>query len=138
YLNTPQFGMSHKIHSVKQALVLIGEQNLRKWASLVAVTCLSDGKTPELMHATLVRARFCELCAEAAGLGPLKFELFLAGMLSTLDAMLDYPMESLLKDLPVFDPLKDALLGAENPIGCTLRLAQGSERGDFDAITRFS
>ena len=96
YLNSPLLGLRAEIHSVRQALTLLGEQEFRRWVSVFAVVSLSSGKPPELIRTALTRAYFCEDFSGPAGLGEKKSSLFLMGLLSVADALLDKPIAEVL------------------------------------------
>jgi len=138
YLNTVAMGMGEKVESIHHAVTLLGERPLRRWASLVAVTCLGDDRTPELLVTTLVRARMCEQLAEPAGLGHRAFDLFMTGLFSTLDALLDRPLDELLIEMPLSIDVKAVLLGAMSPIGMLLQLTIACERGDIARIDQIA
>ena len=111
YLNSPAFPLLEEVSSIPHALRLLGERATTKWISLVCVAAMSEDKSGELVRLPLVRARFCELLAPGAGVPELAGDLFLMGLLSTLDAMLDMPMARVLDNVPVNVEIKDALLG---------------------------
>lgn len=111
YINSAFFGLKQEIHSVRQALVLLGLRNVRRWASLIALTCLGEEPPAELLLGSLIRARFHETLAPLAGLRERDQDLFFLGMFSLLDALLNQPMESLIEDIPLSDDIKGALLG---------------------------
>ena len=81
YLNSAGMGVREKISSIKQALVLLGEKPLRKWASLVAMTCLGEDKPSELVRLSLARAEFCELLGDDLRMVGRGLDLFLLGLL---------------------------------------------------------
>src|SRR6266566_6648941 len=63
YLNSAVFGFPSEIHSVRHALSILGEREVRRWVRLVATLGAGQGKSSELVLSALVRARFCELLA---------------------------------------------------------------------------
>jgi len=111
YLNSPAFTLRTKVDSIPHALTLLGERDTRKWISLVAVAEMGSDKPHELVLVPLPRARFCELLAEAGELRNRANDLFLMGLLSALDAIMDLPMSSVLADIPVQQEIKEALFG---------------------------
>jgi c-di-GMP-related signal transduction protein len=114
YLNSPVLGLRSEVHSVRQALTLLGEQEFRRWVSVFAMIAMSQGKPPELMRTALTRAYFCEEFSDATQLTDRRSSLFLMGLLSVADALLDKPMEQVLASLPVTQEVKTALSGGEN------------------------
>ena len=131
YLNSAALGMREKITSIKQALVLLGERPLRKWASLLALTCLADDKPSELIRTSLARAQFCELLCEDLGLDGRQLDLFMLGLLSALDALLDCPLSDVLAHLPLASDVKATLLGNSTALGKIHMLVLACERGDW-------
>ena len=129
FLNSSAMGISNKITSIKQALTMLGEKPLRKWATLVAMLGMANDKPTELMVTALVRARFCELIGGHASLRDRDLELFLMGLFSTLDALLDQPMSQLLSKIPLSPDVAAALLGANSGMGRVYSLALAIERG---------
>ncbi len=96
------------IGSVGQAIARLGVQAVSALVILSVVTGFDD-KPFELARHVLVRARMCELLAKDAGLPP--GELFTAGLLSLIDAVLDRPLAEVLRELPVTATITAALLG---------------------------
>jgi c-di-GMP-related signal transduction protein len=135
YLNSAAFGLRSEIHSVAHALSLLGERELRKWIAVVSVGVLADGKPDELMTVPLVRGRFCEMLAPLAGMPAHANDLFLMGLLSVMDAVLDQPLDSILAELPVRAEIKDALQARKGLYWQLLELATAHERADWDKVS---
>jgi len=135
YLNSAAFGLSSEIHSVAHALSLLGERELRKWIAVVSVGVLADGKPDELMTVPLVRGRFCELLAPLAGMAGHANDLFLMGLLSVMDAILDQPLDSILAELPVRKEIKDALQAQTGLYWQLLEMATAHERADWQKVS---
>jgi c-di-GMP-related signal transduction protein len=114
YLNSSAFFLASEVHSIPHALSLLGERGIRRWVSLVAVACMADDKPQELVMLPLIRARFCELLAPRAGLASVSNDLFLLGLLSAIDAILDMTMADILNELKIREDIRDALLGRKN------------------------
>lgn len=112
YLNSAAFGL-YPVRSIGHALVLLGEREIRKWMALVTTAALAAEKPPELIRTALLRARFCELSVAPRTRSE---DLFLLGLFSLLDAMLDRPMAALISDLPISQECKTALLGGGNSL----------------------
>jgi len=135
YLNSAAFGLCAEIHSIPHALSLLGERELRKWIAVVAVGVMADGKPDELMTVPLVRGRFCELLAPLAGMAGHANDLFLLGLFSVMDAILDQPLDKILTELPIRHEIKDALLARSGLYRDVLDLAIALERADWEAIS---
>lgn len=130
YLNSSAIGLRHRISSIRQAMALMGEKPLRKWASLAAMSVLAEDKPPELLVTCLVRARFCELLAPEMGLKGSELDTFLMGLFSGMDALLNRPLETVISELPVSDNVAAAMLGANTRLGKAYRLVMTFERGN--------
>jgi len=115
YVNSAVFGWITPVQSIRQALALLGEQEIRTWASLAALHTLAVDKPDELMRMALLRARFCELVAPWEGLAHRKADLFLMGLFSLLDAMLDRPLAEILAEMRLTGEFADTLLGTSDP-----------------------
>lgn len=135
YMNCAAMGVKQRITSVKQAMVLLGEKPLRQWGSLVAVTCLGKGHPPELLLTTLVRARFCETLGCRAGLKDDALDLFLTGLLSTLDVLLQMPMQAVLEKMPISRRVSQTLTGElGSDFGRIYKLACAAQRGAWHSV----
>lgn len=128
YLNSPFFGLSSKVNTIRHAAALLGMAPLKNWASLLTLSGIND-KPPELLNIALVRASYCRRIAEALK-RPDADAYFTLGLLSVLDALLDKPMEKVLEDLPMADDLTQALLGQEGEMGFVLKVVVDHEKGD--------
>jgi EAL and modified HD-GYP domain-containing signal transduction protein len=135
YLNSAAFGLRAEVHSVPHALSLLGERELRKWIAVISVGVLADGKPDELMTVPLVRGRFCELLGPVAGMPEQANDLFLLGLLSVMDAILDQPLDSILAELPVRREIKEALLARDGLYWRLLEMAIAHEQADWQKVT---
>lgn len=136
FLNSPYFGLPSKVESVKQALTLLGWNQLRPWLRLVVLTDLTPPeKSSELPRHSALRARFLELASAGVADAPSQ-ALFLMGLFSLLPAMLDVPMDKVVDQLPLSPQVREALLGHESACSAWLDLARGFERGDWDMVDR--
>jgi c-di-GMP-related signal transduction protein len=135
YLNSAAFGLRSEIASIPHALSMLGERELRKWIAVVCVGVMAGGKPDELMTVPLVRGRFCELLAPLAGMPGHANDLFLLGLLSVMDAILDQPLATILEELPVRHEIKDALIARTGLYWNLLEIATAHECADWQAIS---
>lgn len=131
--NSAAFGLRRTVRSIREAVVLIGQDRVRKWASLWAMAGIAAGATPELVNITILRARCCELIGQARGGSGNGSDHFLLGLCSLLDVILGQPMAVALDDLPLSADTRAALLGTENPERHLLDAVIAYERGAWDA-----
>ena len=132
YVNSGFFSLSRRIETVHDALVLLGQANVRQWATVMALAGATS-RPPALISLALLRARLCQMCAadrtDVSG-----DAAFLAGLLSVLDALLDVPMDEAVTRLPLSEELSAALLGREGALGDILERVTASERGSPEAL----
>ena len=133
YLNSAAFGFATEIHSVRHALAILGEREVRRWIRLVATLGAGQGKTSELVLSAMVRARFCELLSPKIPHGD--SDLFLMGLLSLMDAILEIPMAQVLDNIPIDQETKAALLGEGSRLGPFYQLMLAQEFGDWKTAT---
>jgi EAL and modified HD-GYP domain-containing signal transduction protein len=135
YLNSPLFPLATEVRSIPHAVSLLGEAGTRKWVSVVTLSCMGDHKPRELVMLPLIRARFCELLAAAAHRPGAASDLFLLGLLSAMDAVLDMDLVDVLKEIKLRDETREALLGGQNSLREIFDLALLYERGYWDQVT---
>jgi c-di-GMP-related signal transduction protein len=136
YLNSAAFGFSAEIHSVRHALSILGEREVRRWIRLVATLGAGQGKSSDLVLSALVRARFCELLSPKLQHGD--SDLFLIGMLSLMDTILEIPMKQVLDDIPVDLESKAVLLGQPGRLRPFFQLMLAQESGEWKAVSDLS
>jgi len=136
YLNSAAFGIQNEVHSVRHALALLGEREVRRWVRLVATLSIGENRSSELVTTAMVRARFCELLAPRIPHG--ESDLFLMGMLSMVDAILEIPMTSVLESIPLDHETKALLLGAPSKLRPIYDLMLARESGDWNATAEYS
>lgn len=136
-VNSAAFGFRNQITSVRQALVILGTREIRKWISLIAFKGIGEGQTDELIQLSLVRAKFCEILSASSSYSNRAEELFLMGLFSSLDALMHRPMEEVLSDLPIPDEVRAALLTKEGLFGEFYKLILDYEKGDWDKVSRY-
>jgi len=134
YINSSAFIFRSKIHSIKQALTLLGRNGVIQWFSLVALKSISEDKPGELIVTAISRAIFCELIAQKAGMKERSSDLFLIGMFSLIDAFLDQPLLVALQELPISDEIKNALLGEKSKFREVYDLILLYEKGEWEKI----
>jgi EAL and modified HD-GYP domain-containing signal transduction protein len=140
YANSARFGRETKIHSIRRALVVLGEYGIRKWISIAALPTIAADKPGELMRRSLVRARFCELLGQASGQG-VEDQAFLMGLFSLLDALLDRPLDDVLKEVGLAPALDSVLRGQatdDNVLNTIYSLVRSYEVADWNEVERLA
>ncbi|GAB4372327.1 MAG: HDOD domain-containing protein [Calditrichia bacterium] len=137
-INSSFFGLQRDIQSIRQALVLLGEREIRKWVTVIALSGMAQDKPEELIVTSLLHARFAESLAPLINMQTQSSELFLLGLFSLIDAFVDRPKSEILKGLPISDNVKSALLGEENPYRQVYDLIVAYERGNWVETAKFA
>ncbi len=119
------------IGSLQQAMARLGVQQL---AALVVLILASgfDDKPLELARQVLIRARMCELLARDATIPT--DEMFTAGLLSLLDAILDRPLPEIIAQLPLSALVREALTGGASRPARILDTVRHQNRGDLSSL----
>ena len=138
YINSAFFARASKVSSVKEALVYMGEREIRRFVSLIAMSRLAEGKPDELIRAACIRGKFCELLGDHAGESIPASEMFTMGMFSLIDAVIDQPMEKILADLPLSDKIKAALISAKGRLAGYIELVRSYEGGRWERVSRLA
>ncbi|SHI55576.1 EAL and modified HD-GYP domain-containing signal transduction protein [Malonomonas rubra DSM 5091] len=128
-INSAAFGLPKPVHSIKQALALLGGKELRKWVSLISMTGMASDKPNQLVINSLARGKSCELLAPHVGMVSRAPDLFLMGLFSMLDGIIDRSLNDVLNDIPFEEDLKDALLGKPGHPRKVLDLVLAQEMG---------
>lgn len=131
YLNSPIFGMRNEIRSIRHALALLGEREIRRWIRLVTLVSAGEEKSSDLVLSALVRARFCELVGMKIPRS--QSDLFLIGMISMLDAILEVSMEEILQKIALEKEIKAVLSGAGGRLKPVYDLMIAQEAGKWEA-----
>ena len=130
YLNSAVFAFNNQISSVRHALALMGEKEIRRWVRLIATVGAAQQRSSELVLSTLVRSRFCE------SLGPLvphgNSDLFFLGLLSQMDAILEVPITTIMEKVPVDPEIKSTLLGQATRLRPLYQLMLAQESGEWE------
>jgi c-di-GMP-related signal transduction protein len=132
YLSSAAFSFRSEIRSVRHALSVLGEREIRRWIRMMATLGAGEGKTSDLVLTALVRARFCELLSPKLQDGGL--DLFMMGMLSMMDVILEIPMQQVLDSMPIDRESKMVLLGGASRLRPVYRLMLAQESGEWGSV----
>ncbi|MCG9757959.1 MULTISPECIES: HDOD domain-containing protein [Pseudoalteromonas] len=138
YANSAVFKRRAEISTIKQALVVLGNDELKRLISLLFASQLNTEKPKELLSLSLLRAHFMEAVATKAKKISDTGSTFLVGMMSLMDAILDDDMANLLTKLPLSQEIKSTLLKKPSAFGIYLDLAESMEKGDWGSVETMS
>ncbi|WP_028324316.1 EAL and HDOD domain-containing protein [Desulfatirhabdium butyrativorans] len=143
YINSAFFFRGSEISSIRQALLRLGEEGIRRLIPVLAMSHAGIGKPSELIRTAVIRAKFCEIVAaklsmEDAGLRKEIPEWFLTGLFSVIDAILDEPMEKVLARISLSSKIRTALLKRKGPMADAVALIRAYETGDWCQVIDLS
>jgi len=138
YLNSPLLGLSTPVLSIRHAFNVLGERELVRWIRMASTLAMGQEKCSDLVLSSLVRARFCELIAPK--LKQRQTELYLMGLLSLMDAILEVPIGVVIEGLPLDQVTKEQLLCGKTDKRTALSpvydLMMAREAGDWGKVTK--
>ncbi|MCW9012957.1 MAG: HDOD domain-containing protein [Gammaproteobacteria bacterium] len=132
-INSAFFNFSNKVESIKHAIVILGRNQLRSWASMLAMSKMDD-RPSEMIHLAMTRAKMCEILAEKAQLKPLD-TYFTVGLFSALDILMEREIAEVIEPLPLSQDVVDALLKQQGVMGEALKCVLAYEVSDFENAT---
>ncbi len=138
YINSVGFGLSSEIQSIRHAITILGYDQLYRWLTLLMVTAGENSAPPALMRTAITRGRLTELLGAGYLSKAERDDLFIVGVFSLLDAMLEMPMEQALDKLNLPDTVTEALLHRTGVYGPFLQLAEATEGADVDRIRQLA
>lgn len=133
-VNSAYFSTTVSVTSIRQAISLIGFEQLRSWMTLLLMTSIND-KPHELSIIAMTRAKMSELLAKALHKEPVD-RYFMMGLLSVLDALMDMPMKKALAFLPLSSNIVEALLYHRGECAQILNTVIAYEQGEWDTVLK--
>ncbi|MDY2631048.1 MAG: EAL domain-containing protein [Clostridium sp.] len=133
FINSSYFNFLQEIKSIRQAIILIGREELRKWLSILTVVGMSSINSG-YANSIIIRAKFCEEISNiiSSNYAP---QAFMVGLFSNMHQMIEKNIDYVVKELPLNSEIKNALLGEQNVLKDILDLALAYENVDSDKIT---
>lgn len=136
--NSCYFAMRHRVSTVRQAIMTMGLSELKQWVYLLSASNaenqMEEG-AEEFLRMSFMRASFCSSLMNYAKDMPIsKPDAYLMGMFSTLNYLIDAPLEEILEQVPLRQEAKEALLRHTGRCGMLYDLALCYERADWGKI----
>ncbi|WP_375321402.1 EAL and HDOD domain-containing protein [Aliivibrio logei] len=138
FVNTASVRLEKPISSFKQALVYLGEEQIKMFVTLVATAHAAINKPKELYKQSLVKGRFCELMICRCQNGTPGQQAFIVGLFSLLDALLDRKLDDVLEQLSLTDEIEQAILLRAGLLGTMLKLYESIKSGDWTQLDKTS
>lgn len=131
-----RMAINSEITSIRHAAAMLGQKELKKWITTAVVGELCADKPNEVTRLSLLRARFAENLAGAFGLAVQASELFLMGLFSVLDVILDKPMEEALAMVHVSKQIRDVLVDRKGPLLRVYEFILQYESANWQEVSR--
>lgn len=137
-LNSAAVGMRNTVSSISLALTYLGESSLKKWIAILALRGLSEDKPMELIRLSLIRARFGEMLCHIIMPEQDHKHVFMVGMLSFLDVILEKSRNEVFQEIIVSDDIRDSLLTDNGPFSELVKFFSDYEHADWDEVSSFA
>ena len=132
-----RIAINSKITSIRHAAAILGQKELKKWINTVITKELCADKPNEITRISLLRAKFAESLAPSFELALHASELFLMGLFSVLDIILDVPMEEALNKVNVSKNIRNALLEQKGAFAEVYEFMAAYENADWQEVCRW-
>ncbi len=137
-LNSAAIGLRYKITSIELAVAYLGEEELKKWITLLAIRGVSADRPLEIIRISLIRAYFGELLSPLLTPQLNKKTTFLLGLLSLMDVALNMPFSEVFKEISVDEVIMESLCSPEGELRFMLDFFKNYEYGNWDYVTKFA
>ena len=127
-----------EIKNFNQAAAMLGQKEIKKWVSTAVSNALCTDSPSEITRLSLIRAKFCENLAPHFEMAMVQDNLFLMGLFSVLDVVLDLPIDEAFKMVFVPPPVYNALVGKRGDYYSILFFVQQYELGHWKEISRIA
>ncbi len=124
------------ISTIRHAAAMLGQKELKKWINTAVVNEMYADKPGEVTRVSMLRAKFAEFLAPAFGMQDKSDELFLMGLFSVLDVILEKPMEEALEMITVAADIREALINRSGRLAPVLEVMENYENADFSEVSR--
>ncbi|MCW8327515.1 HDOD domain-containing protein [Photobacterium sp. SDRW27] len=138
HVNNMTSSRAKPISSFKQALVYLGEEQLRRFITFVATSHATEKKPRALYSLSLQRAHFCEQLSALVTPPVVGNQAFLTGLFSLLGSLLDQPIEDLINVLPLSDEIQQALVHQTGTLGSLLKLSMAYDKAQWQDVSQIS
>lgn len=136
FINSNAVGLKRKVDSIASAVAILGQNEVRRWATVALSVGLGEDRPGEITRISLVRAKFAENLAGSFELGVFQNSLFITGLFSLLDVILQKPMDEAIREVAVDDRVRKALVDHEGDLVPVMDLIYAYERADWDEANK--
>lgn len=132
FINSGAVGLKCKVDSINSAVAILGQNEVRRWATVAISISLAEDRPGEITRISLVRAKFAENLAGSFELGVFQNSLFITGLFSLLDVILQKPMAEAINEVAVDDRVRRTLVDKDGDLIPVMDLIYCYERADWD------
>lgn len=136
FINSKAVGLQNRVSSIQNAVAILGQNAVRQWATVAIQVGLAEDRPGEITKLSLTRAKFAENLAGAFELGVFQPALFMAGLFSLLDVVLQRTMKEAMQEVAVDEKVRRALVEKDGDLYPVLELIYAYERADWDECSR--
>ncbi|MCL2496211.1 MAG: HDOD domain-containing protein, partial [Clostridiales bacterium] len=137
-VNSAYYALPTEVVDIMYALTILGTEDIRKWIFLMAIMDMCSDKPDELIRMSMIRGRFMEQIKQYCRLPYSSESIFLTGLFSLLDVMMEQPMHTALNNMPLASEVLKTLVEHEGPLFDLLRLVISLEQGAWDEADKLS
>ncbi len=131
-----RMSVNSEITSIRHAAAMLGQKELKKWINTAVTNELCADKPNEITRLSLLRAKFAENLAPVFEMAIHSSELFLMGLFSVLDIILDKPMAEALEMVKVSKNIRDALIDNKGDLAHVLEFVIQYEKASWQEVSR--
>lgn len=131
-----RMAINSEITSIRHATAMLGQRELKKWTTTAVTKQLCLDKPNEVTRLSLLRAKFAENLAPIFSMAMKSQELFLMGLFSVLDIMLDKPMEEALDMVIVSKDIRKSLVNHDGPLSLPYYFILQYENANWQEVSR--
>ncbi len=128
--------LKSEITSIRHAAAMLGQKELKKWITTAVVDQLCSDKPNEITRLAMLRAKFAENLAGTFELAMLSSEIFLMGLFSVLDVILDQDMSEALKLVRVPKNVSEALINKSGKLAPLYDFILNYEKANWEEVSR--
>lgn len=137
-VNNVSTGVRVEITSLKQAAAYLGEDKLKQFVTILALSKLTSDKNSEVSKQSLITAKLMSKLAKESAFVEISDFAFITGLLSAIEVILSMPMSEIIKTMPLAKPIEDALVNHEGLLGQLLELTTNYITGDGENIQQLT
>jgi len=131
FINAMNPDRSRRIDSIRNAVAILGQKEVKKWASIAISVGMGEDRPSEVTRLSLIRAKFAENLAPSFEMALKSGALFISGLFSLLDVILQMPLAKAIDEVAASSEIRDALVDNTGPLSEVLNLIFAYEHADW-------